>query len=122
MLQKICKPLFYKHILKFDQTKTIKSNVIAIASVAQSDPIMKITHQISYTELFNPEFISAETDFADIQELLDFGQIEANTAEEFSRVPTSHFDNLAQRTTRFQTWREFQLAAVASWLKRTPQS
>ncbi|EMR0513511.1 hypothetical protein I5U42_06100 [Stenotrophomonas maltophilia] len=83
---------------------------------------MKTTYQIPYTELFNPEFVSTETDFAHIQELLDFGQIEADTAEEFSRVPTSHFDNLAQRTTRFQTWREFQLAAVASWLKRTPQS
>lgn len=80
---------------------------------------MRTTHQIPYTELFNADFVSTETDFASIQDLLEFGDIEAGNAEEFSRIPTSRFDILAQRTTRFETWREFQLAAVASWLKRT---
>lgn len=67
MLQKIYKLLFYNTIFKFDRTTTIKPNDIAIASVARSDPIMKTTYQIPYTELFNPEFVSTETDFAHIK-------------------------------------------------------
>lgn len=68
--------------------------------------------ELSFTELFPGKFVSNNTDFHSLQEMLDASGLdkpEELQGEVWSRFVTDH--------SRFSGWAEMQTAAYAEWYK-----
>lgn len=68
----------------------------------------------SYTaeDIFTTEFMEKYTDFSSFDELLEKSGYTVKSQEDFEKIPDDEFDEYIAKTTRFNSWREMQEAAL----------
>jgi hypothetical protein len=73
------------------------------------------SHEISFNELFHPAFMAHNTQFRDIDAMLDASPFTVKTSEDFERILDDEWDRYVAAHTRFANWEEMQGAAVDEW-------
>ncbi len=72
--------------------------------------------EVSFDELFPPDFMKQHTRFTSIGEFLGGCGFPAGTDEEFEKIPMDELDRFVAATTEFSTWGRMQDAALAALL------
>ncbi|MCG3776279.1 MAG: hypothetical protein JW395_3132 [Nitrospira sp.] len=70
-----------------------------------------LSGEVSFDDLFPPEFMREHTDFNEIGDLIKASGYEVNNADDFRRIPEAEWDALVAAKTRFGTWEEMQAQA-----------
>ena len=76
------------------------------------------THTIPFDELFPDSFMTANTKFASIQEMLDKSGFEVATREDFAAIPDDDWDRYVRANTTFESWSAMQGSAVQAWTSK----
>lgn len=74
--------------------------------------------QVSFAELFHPDFMAGSTDFATYEEMFDQSGFKVETAEDFAAIPDDEWEVFIQARTQFESWAQMQKAAFEQHLKR----
>lgn len=74
------------------------------------------THTVSFTDLFNDEFMLRNTDFATIEEMLEASGFKFENVEDFEAIPADAWNQFVCSCTRFSAWSEMQSVAGKEWL------
>ena len=61
---------------------------------------------ISFDELFKPEFMRKYTQFKTINEMVDKSPFKVENEEDFKNIPDEKWDNYVREKTSFQSWDE----------------
>jgi len=72
--------------------------------------------QVSLGQLLTPQFISANSEFENIDDLFQNSGFKADTAEDFAAIPDDEWDAFIAAKTRFPNWEEMQKAAFQEFL------
>ena len=75
---------------------------------------------VSFNDLFTPSFMTSYTKFSNFKDLLEAGKYNVNSLEDFMAIQDAKFDAFINKTCKFKTWEKMQSAAVAEYLKKTP--
>lgn len=75
--------------------------------------------QVSFAELFNPEFMAANTDFQNITEMFERSGFKHDSMEDIKAIPDEEWDSFVSANTRFSTWEEMQKVAHSQFIKKT---
>lgn len=70
---------------------------------------------ISFEEMFNPQFMMKYTQFSNFDEMLNKSGFKVETKEDFEAIDDSEWDEYVQKTTQFTNWQEMLNEAGALW-------
>lgn len=73
--------------------------------------------QVSFDEIFTPNFMRAHSIYDSIQALLDDSDFKLEKAEDFFDIPRLQWDRHIRNRTDFDNWEEMKSAAVLEWAK-----
>ena len=73
--------------------------------------LMNIGDNISFADLFNPDFMAEFTDFKTIQNLFEKSAYTIETAEDFKAIPDEDWETYITENTPFDSWKAMQLKA-----------
>jgi hypothetical protein len=73
--------------------------------------------EVSYSELFNSDFMKQYTNFSSFGELLEAGNFIVKTREDFRAIPDDEFDEHIAKTTKFKDWSEMKQQASYEYIK-----
>jgi hypothetical protein len=73
-------------------------------------------HEVSISELFPPDFMSAHTEFDSLQGMFSASGFRVETAEDFERIPDDQWDSFVQSHTEFGDWAE--MLTAGEWAAR----
>lgn len=66
---------------------------------------------VSFAELFNPDFMKANTDFSTLEEMFAQSGFKVDTAEDFKAIPDAEWEVFITARTKFESWLEMQRVA-----------
>jgi len=69
---------------------------------------------LTYSELFNPGFMTEQTRFESIEAMLSEGGIDISSVDAFRATAPERLDRLAQAETQYDTWKAFTASAANS--------
>jgi hypothetical protein len=69
---------------------------------------------LTYSELFNPGFMTEQTRFESIEAMLSEGGIDISSVDAFRATALGRLDQLAQAETQYDTWKAFTASAATS--------
>ncbi|OPB16921.1 MULTISPECIES: hypothetical protein [Pseudomonas] len=69
------------------------------------------THQVKLVDMFNPEFVSKHSKFADLDALFAASGFKIDTADDLAAVPDDEWDKFISENTDFSSWAEMQSSA-----------
>ena len=75
--------------------------------------------QVSFGELFNPEFMAANTDFQSIGEMFERSGFKHDSREDIEAIPDEEWNSFVAANTRFSSWGEMQKVAHSLFIKKT---
>jgi hypothetical protein len=75
-------------------------------------------HQISFDELFTPDFMRTYSEFDSIDAFLDASPWTVESEADFKRIPEAKFDAYIDERTGFNSWEAMLAAATREWLSR----
>jgi hypothetical protein len=75
-------------------------------------------HNIPFDELFPASFMSNYTDSLSIEELIQKGNFDISSQEDFDRIPDDKKNSLIAMHTSFLTWNQMFTKASEEWLVR----
>lgn len=75
--------------------------------------------QVSFGELFNPEFMAANTDFQNSGEMFERSGFKCESMEDIEAIPDDEWDVFVSANTRFDTWNEMRELAFGQFLKKS---
>lgn len=75
-------------------------------------------HKISLKELFNTGFMSENTKYRTLEELLEDAGLNIKTSEEFEKYPDEKMDQVIKSHTTFQSWKEMLNQALLRWTSK----
>lgn len=78
----------------------------------------KGTHEVSFGELFHPEFMRRHSRHSSIQELFDASGFKIDTNEDLAAIPDADWDRHIRSSTDFPDWVSMQKAAAGDWFKK----
>ncbi len=78
----------------------------------------KGTYEVSFGELFHPEFMSRHSRHASIQELFDASGFKVERKDDLAAIPDADWDGHIRSSTDFPDWESMQKAAAAEWFKK----
>lgn len=67
--------------------------------------------RVSFSELFNPDFMKANTDFSTLEEMFAQSGFKVDTAEDFKAIPDAEWEVFITARTKFESWLEMQRVA-----------
>src|SRR4051812_34038089 len=73
--------------------------------------------EVSFTELFNPKFMTTFTNFSSIDEFLDESPFEIHSQEDLENIDENELDKYISETTRFSSWEEMKGKAGELYVK-----
>ncbi|EMJ90312.1 hypothetical protein [Leptospira meyeri] len=62
------------------------------------------SHRVSFSDLFNQDFMQKNTEFSSIDEMFSTGKLNVSNQEEFEAISAEVLNSLVQRTTNFANW------------------
>lgn len=74
--------------------------------------------QVSFAELFPPEFMESHTDFSSISDMADASGFKIESAEDFKAIPDDEWDAFISARTQFESWADMQQTAFQQFLQR----
>jgi hypothetical protein len=77
-----------------------------------------LSGEVSFNDLFPPEFMREHTDFTEIGDLIKASGYEVNDADDFKRIPAAEWDAHVAARTRFRNWEEMQAQAGREYVVR----
>ncbi len=80
--------------------------------------VLEGQHTIPFDELFPASFISNYTDSSSIEELLQKGDFDIKSQEDFEKIPDDKMDSFIAMHTSFLTWNQMFTKASEEWLVR----
>lgn len=95
----------------------IRFNLQGLDALARRAEELDGQHDVSFGELFNPDFMSRHTQHPDLESLLAAGNYEVNSKEDFLSIPDDEWDDHIRHHTRFSSWEGMQKTAAAEWMK-----
>lgn len=72
-------------------------------------------HTVSFSELFNHEFMAEYSQYQSMQELMDKSGFTINNQEDFAAIPDDQWDEYIRKVTKFENWKEMQQTAASKW-------
>ena len=72
-------------------------------------------HQVPFDELFSPEFMSTNTNFETIDQMIVESGFKVETSEDFENIPDEIWDEFVSKWTRFENWSEMLIEAATTW-------
>ncbi|GGF86808.1 hypothetical protein [Paenibacillus aceti] len=78
----------------------------------------QVDGEVKFEELFNADFMSANTSFSNITEFFDNSPFQIKTQEDFESIDESKLDEYVLEYTKFKSWTEMKQAAGAIYVKK----
>ena len=75
-------------------------------------------HNIPFDELFSASFMSKYTDSSSIEELLQKGNFDIKSQEDFEQIPDDKMNSFIAMHTSFLTWNQMFTKAFEEWSVR----
>lgn len=75
--------------------------------------------QVSLGELFNPVFMSSNTDFQSIGEMFERSGFKSDSMEDIAAIPDDEWDAFVSAHTRFDSWSDMRELALGQFLKKS---
>jgi hypothetical protein len=75
-------------------------------------------HEIPFSELFLPEFMTKHTDFASLEEMFQASGFVVESQEDFKAIPDDDWENFIKAHTQFSSWKDMQVTAFREWTAR----
>ena len=75
-------------------------------------------HEVKFTDMYSPEFISSCSGFQSIDELFDASGFRVESKEDLEAIPDAEWEVFITQKTSFGSWLEMQKAAVAAYTKK----
>lgn len=76
------------------------------------------TNSVTFEELFTPEFMKLYTSFDDIDDLVNAGDFELNSPEDFNSIPNNVLDKHIAKYTDFSSWQDMLDTATTEYASR----
>ncbi|WP_044893676.1 hypothetical protein [Bacillus alveayuensis] len=73
--------------------------------------------EVSFSELFNPNFMTTFTNFDNIDEFFKKSPFDIKTQEDFENLDESQLDHYVKENTRFSSWQEMKSKAGEIYIK-----
>ncbi len=70
---------------------------------------------ISFEELFPETFMSANTGFETITQMIEDSGYKVESTEDFKQIPDNEWDAFVSNHTHFQDWKEMLNQAASEW-------
>lgn len=74
--------------------------------------------EIPLTELLDPPFMAAHTQFQSIDDMFEEAGLQFETQEEFENLGEDVLDDMVRGGSEFSTWTDMKNAAATHWLRR----
>ena len=71
----------------------------------------------SFDKLFPTSFMTKNTGFSSFNELLNAGNFEVETQEDFDAISEDEFNEFLKKTTKFKSWKEMKELAGGEYIK-----
>lgn len=78
--------------------------------------INKENGEVSFVELFNPNFMTTFTNFSNIGEFLSRSPFEVHSQADFESIDENELDNYVNENTRFSSWEAMKNRAAELYL------
>ncbi|MBC3492376.1 hypothetical protein [Pseudomonas taiwanensis] len=75
------------------------------------------SHQVTLGELMGPDFISAHSRFANLEELFAASGFKVETKEDFAAIPDEEWEVFIRENTDFESWADMQRKAAGEHAK-----
>jgi hypothetical protein len=75
-------------------------------------------HAVSFSELFNDDFMLRNTDFPSIGSMMAASGFKVESSEDFAAIPDQAWYEFVRERTRFASWDEMKGAATREWVIR----
>lgn len=85
-----------------------------------SDNAEKLSQKdsVNLRELFNDQFISKNSSFTSLGDLLDKSPFVVKSEEDFLAIPDDEWEKFITENTNFSSWEKMQDAAHSEWLDK----
>ncbi|MBA2293013.1 MAG: hypothetical protein H0W15_11230 [Gemmatimonadales bacterium] len=90
----------------------------AAAEVKRKADALTAIKRASFAELFPRQFMEAQTDFSDFNQLIEASGLKVETQDDFNGMDPEAWDKAVATHTRFANWTEMKNAAGAEFMKR----
>ena len=70
------------------------------------------TEEVSFSELFDQDFMRENTTFASIEEMFEKSGFKIDSPQDFEAVPSNSWDEYVRSNTEFDDWEQMQVAAA----------
>ena len=77
--------------------------------------------EVSFDELFSPEFMAKYTQFRTINEMVAKSPFKVENEEDFKNIPDEEWDSYVKEKTSFQSWNEMMSQAGEEYLGKKVQ-
>ena len=74
--------------------------------------------QVSFAELFTPDFMQSYTQFQSFELMLEASGFSVESAEDFLAIPETEWGQFVNQKTQFSNWQEMQETAAAELVKK----
>lgn len=75
------------------------------------EKLINVGDNISFADLFNPEFMAEYTDFKTIQDLFKKSTYHIETEDDFKEIPDDEWEAFIIANTSFDSWKAMQIKA-----------
>ena len=75
------------------------------------------TNEVPMSEVLTPEFLSACSRFASLEEMFAASGFKVDSPEDFKAIPDDEWDAFIRQHTKFDTWQEMLGEAGSVWAK-----
>jgi len=75
------------------------------------------TTELRLVDKMPPEFVSAHSSYADLDDLFKSSGFKYETPEEFAAIPDEDWNNFIRTNTDFESWEEMQMVAHHEFIK-----
>lgn len=76
------------------------------------------TKQLSFSELFNPEFLSECSSFTSIEDLFEKSGFHVESAEDFKAIPDDEWESFIVNNTSYESWGDMQSDAATKAMSK----
>jgi len=83
--------------------------------IAEKAKALAGEHNVPFSELLTPEFLSRHTRFKDFEEMLTTSGFKVNSTEDFKAIPELEWDIFVQSTSTFTNWQAMLDEAFSDW-------
>lgn len=96
---------------------TIKSDTKGLDTLLENVQDLKQKQEVKFLDMFDPEFVSAHSQFSDLEALFAASGFKMDTKEDFEAIPDDQWDDFISENTDFESWIDMQKAGAVAYMK-----